>query len=466
MIDLPTTMACAACATLVLAAPAAGQDAPVQDVPVKDAPVKARPDTIAAPAAKAKPDADSRAAAMAALDARYVVGPATADDFGYRIVWQTEPLATRDAHLEVMNATADSAWFGDSAGSIVRIRRDNGETVWRSSTYQGTDRMLSLDYLPSERHDNVYVVTELASVALDATTGSLIRKTRFAQLPACAPAVFGPTMIFGTNTGLASWFQYSSGYNWRSTTLGGHVTAPVTITGELALAGSTNGTVMAMEAASAGIRWTRKLSAGVEAPIAADNQACFVASMDQSLWAFDLSNGRVLWQYFTQAALTNPPVRIADGLFLQIPGEGLVSFNPMPNEKPEGEVRWKSKAPGNVIARVGTNLMAWDAASHTLSSVAVSNGRIVTQVSMPKVESIKFVPNIDGDMFLASHEGTVERLETLARSAGNAGMTAASKDKAMDKASASPQGKSAPSADDGAAPAPGDGNANSTRTRN
>jgi outer membrane protein assembly factor BamB len=457
MIDLPTTMACAACATLVLAAPATGQDAPA----------KARPDTVATPAAKAKPDADSRAAAMAALDARYVVGPATADDFGYRIVWQTEPLATRDAHLEVMNATADSAWFGDSAGSIVRIRRDNGETVWRSSTYQGTDRMLSLDYLPSERHDNVYVVTELASVALDATTGSLIRKTRFAQLPACAPAVFGPTMIFGTNTGLASWFQYSSGYNWRSTTLGGRVTAPITVAGELALAGSTNGTVMAMDAASAGIRWTRKLSAGVEAPIAADNQACFVAGIDQSLWAFDLSNGRVLWQYFTQAALTNPPVRIADGLYLSVPGEGLVSFNPMPNEKPEGEVRWKSKAPGNVIARVGTNLMAWDVATRTLSSVAVSNGRIVTQVKMPKVESIKFVPAIDGDMFLASKDGSVERLETLARSAGGGVGTASG---TPDKASAAPsKGKSASSAagnGDAGAPNGGDGNANSTRTRN
>ena len=139
----------------------------------------------------------------------------------------------------------------------------------------------------------------------------------------------------------------------------------------------------------------------------------------------------------------------------------------MPNEKPEGEVRWKSKAPGNVIARVGTNLMAWDAASHTLSSVAVSNGRIVTQVSMPKVESIKFVPNIDGDMFLASRDGTVERLETLARSAGNAGVTAASKDKSsVGNAAAAPQGKPAPTADDGAAPAPGDGTANSTHTRN
>jgi hypothetical protein len=85
----------------------------------------------------------------------------------------------------------------------------------------------------------------------------------------------------------------------------------------------------------------------------------------------------------------------------------------MPNEKPEGEVRWKSKAPGNVIARVGTNLMAWDAATRTLSSVAVSNGRIVTQVKMPKVESIKFVPAIDGDMFLGSKDGSLERLGTL-----------------------------------------------------
>ena len=82
MIDLPTTMACMACttcATLVLAA----------SVNTGDAPASGGTDTTPAPAAKATSEADSRAAAMAALDARYVVGPATADDFGYRIVWQT-----------------------------------------------------------------------------------------------------------------------------------------------------------------------------------------------------------------------------------------------------------------------------------------------------------------------------------------------------------------------------------------
>ncbi|MEY4811010.1 MAG: hypothetical protein RI986_1348, partial [Planctomycetota bacterium] len=45
---------------------------------------------------------------MAALEARYVCGPASADEFGLRIVWQTEPLVTRDAVLHIVNASPDS----------------------------------------------------------------------------------------------------------------------------------------------------------------------------------------------------------------------------------------------------------------------------------------------------------------------------------------------------------------------
>lgn len=372
------------------------------------------------PATAAQTAREDLRKAMADLEARYVVGPATADDFGFRIAWQTDALATKDAHLQALGVTADSAWFGDSAGSVVRLRRDSGETVWRASTYQGIERMLAIEYLPAERRDNVYVLTELGCVALDAATGNLARRTRFSQLPSAAPAVFGPSMIFGTRTGLASWFQYANGYNWRATTLGGQVNAPVTVSGELALAGSTSGTVLAMDAGNAGIRWRRSLSAGVEAPIAADGEACYVAGLDQSLWAFDLMRGRVLWQYFTQSALTNPPVRIADGLYLQIPGEGLVAFTPLPAEKPDGEVRWKSKAPGNVIGRVGSNLMAWDAATRTLSAVDAGTGRIVHQAKLPRAEAIRFVPAVDGNMFVASAEGNVERLETLAAASGAA----------------------------------------------
>ncbi len=363
---------------------------------------------------KAEDTAAARKAALAALEARYVVGPAAADDFGLRIVWQTEPLATKDAEGSLVTPGSDSYWFGDNAGSIVRIRRDNGETVWRSSTNLGLEKIVALEHLPAGRNDNVYVLTDLGGVALDATTGNLVRRTRYSQLPSNVPAVYGPSMIYGTRTGLCSWFQYGTGYNWRATTLGGHVVAPVTVSGQLALIGSTNGTVLCMDAASAGVMWTRRLSAGVETAIAVDGDACFVAGRDQSLWAFDLMRGRVLWQYFTQSALVNPPVRIADGLYLQIPGEGLVSFNPG-TEKPDGEVRWKSKAKGNVLARVGTDLMAWDAAGRTLTAVDAGTGRIVREVSLPKVKALVFDTS-RGDLFVSDESGNVERLEHLSKS--------------------------------------------------
>ena len=329
-----------------------------------------------------------RRAAQAALDERYVVGPTVADDFGYRIVWQTEPLVTLDATMQVLGASQDSLWMGDSAGSVVRIRLDNGEVVWRASTNQGVERMLGIEYLPTPRHDNAYVVNELGMVTLDAVTGNVLRRARFSQLPATEPSVFGSYLVFGTRTGLTSWFQYVTGYNWRSTTIGGAVNGRITIAGDMAIAAGTNGTVMALSAGTAGVVWTRKLSAGVEASVAADDVACYVAGRDQSLWAFDLMRGRVLWQYFTQTPLLNPPARVGDGLYLQIPGEGLVSFVPQPAEKPDGEVRWKSKAPGNVLAQVRSDVMVWDRASRTLTAVDVATGRIVREAKLPKVEAI------------------------------------------------------------------------------
>ena len=410
--------------------------------------IVAVPALAQAPAAPAKPaagsDAKGTAGSMATIDQRYVVGPTVADDFGYRVVWQTGPLATKDATFAVLNATADSAWMSDTAGSVVRIRRDNGETVWRASTFQGIERTVAIEYLPTEHADNAYVVTELGTVALDATTGNIVRRGHFSRMLTAAPAVFGPSMIYGTATGLTSWYQYASAFNWRSTTLGGRVVAPVCIAGDLAIAGSTDGTVLVMDASSAGIRWKRKLTAGVEAKAAADENAltCYVAGLDQSVWAFELGMGRVIWQYFTQSPLREAPVCIAGGLYVQIPGEGLVSFNPLPKEKPDGEVRWKSAAPGNVIARVGTNLMAWDRPTRTLTAVDVASGRPVRQVALPQVESLQFSPTIDGDLFVAGKDGRVERLETLARHSAAPATTAATGSKPA--APASP--RKAPSA--------------------
>lgn len=387
------------------------------------------------------------------LDERYVMGPTAADLFGYRIAWQTEPLATAGATAQCVSVGNDSVWFADSAGSVVRVRRDNGETVWRASSYKGIEKVIAIEHLPRGSDDRVYVMTDINVVALNALTGELEKRSNFSQLPGARPAVFGPYVIFGTRTGLVAWHQYGTGFGWRATTIGGSMLKQPTVAGDLVLAGATSGKVLALEAGTTRVVWDRHLSAGVETKIAADDKAAFVAGRDQSLWAFDLSRGRVLWHYFTQAQLLNDPVRLADGLYLQIPGEGLVSFNPHPVDRPEGEVRWKANVPGEVIGRLGPNLLVWCSASSTLSNVAAVDGRVVNQGKLAQVKLIESVPLINGDLFVCGEDGRIERLEPLARPEVPSSTIADDADASAEGAQPAPEAAPAAPAPDSSAPA-------------
>jgi outer membrane protein assembly factor BamB len=349
------------------------------------------------------------------LDEQYVIGPTASDALGYRIAWQTEPLVTMGAQTQVVCTDADNVWFGDSAGSIVRLRRESGEMVWRSSTFKGLERMLAVQRLQRGKRDITYVVTETNCVVLETSTGELIRKASLPALPSNPPAIEGDFMIWGTRAGILGWYDYTRGFLWRTTMIGATMQAPVTVGEGVALAAGMNGTVLALDVGSASIRWTRKLAGAVESAVAMNNRAAFVASKDQSLWAFDLYRGRVLWQYFTPTPLVNEPVLVADGLYLQIPDQGLVCFNPLPEGKPDGEVRWKSTAPGKVIGRLGSNLLAWEQSTHVLSFVDAGSGRVVEMRTLPQVEWIQCSPKVNGDLWAAASDGRIEHLEPLAR---------------------------------------------------
>ena len=359
------------------------------------------------------------------LEERFVLGPAAADDLGFRVAWQTGALVSKGAEAQHVSVSADSVWFGDTAGSVVRLRLDSGETVWRGSTNPGIERITAIEHLPTAGRDNVYVVTDLNSVAMDAATGTIVRKSTFSHLPSQAPAVHGPSMIYGSRTGLCCWFQYGTGFNWRASSLGGNILAPVAVSGQVAVVGSTSGTIHALDASNAAILWTRRLAAGVETRIAVDDKACFVSSIDQSVWAFDLSNGRVLWQHFASAPLRNAPTRIADGLYVQIPGEGLVSFNPAPRDKPDGEIRWRSTAAGNVIGASGTRLFAWDERTKAMSVVDAASGRVIHEARIPSAVHVRFTAPVDGDLLVMAADGRVERLSPARREAPSAASASA-----------------------------------------
>lgn len=66
---------------------------------------------------------------------------------------------------------------------------------------------------------------------------------------------------------------------------------------------------------------------GIVADLKADNTGLYVASTDTKLYALDLTTGRIKWQYFASAPLTEAPEVTADSVYQPIRGQGLAAID-------------------------------------------------------------------------------------------------------------------------------------------
>jgi glucose dehydrogenase len=124
----------------------------------------------------------------------------------------------------------------------------------------------------------------------------------------------------------------------------------------------------------------------------ASSDTLYVASRDQSVWAF-ASNGTTRWRYRTPSVLTSQPMLHANALYVNVPGDGLTSLNSR-----TGEVNWKSKdIAGDAIAARGKNVLVFDGT--TLTIVDAARGRVVTQFATPGI--VRFITDkkVDGNLY-------------------------------------------------------------------
>ena len=70
---------------------------------------------------------------------------------------------------------------------------------------------------------------------------------------------------------------------------------------------------------------------------------------------------------------------------------------------------------GKPLCKVGSRILLWDLASHTLTTVETSNGIVVAAITLPKVSQVAVTGPIDPDMFLMNADGTVQRCEAIVR---------------------------------------------------
>ena len=351
----------------------------------------------------------SRSTDQQAVDDYYLIGPLAARDLGYRIDWQRRTLTTENSGIKTITVQGDSVFVMDGRNFLSRLRKDDGEQLWRVPVADALDEIHGITFVPDM--ERVFVTSGGEVLVLDSDTGSQIAKQRLGQIANTEPAVFGQFFVFGARNGQVCWHSYQVGHQWRGYQVSQSIQLPPVIVDSTVIVIGSDGRIMVLDARSASQIWSKRLLDIVTAPPAAGGGHVYVAGQDQHLWAFDLNTGRNTWRYLTQDPLSEGPVLLGDQVYQQIPSEGLVCFEAMPLDEPDGVVVWRApQVRGSVVGRIGSNLLVWDQQQHRLELVSVKQGAAALSLDLPGINFLVTSMHKGADLFAASNDGRVVRL--------------------------------------------------------
>ena len=346
------------------------------------------------------------------LERDYLIGYLSARKLGLRINFQTHTYPEDESGIQLMSVQGDAIFVLDGVNFLTRLRRSNGQRLWRLPIASRLDIIQGITYQPLT--ERVFLTSTSHLLVLDDDTGSMIDKQDLGQIASTAPVVYGEFFIYGSRNGQVVWHSSQVGYQWRGYQVSPTIrVAPLLVGGVIVVTGS-DGRVMVLDAGSAAGIWNKRLLNEVAAAPTTHDGLLYIAGLDQYLWAIDLASGRTLWKYLAEVPLKNPPTVLDGQLYVQIQGTGLHCFAPHPLDTPGGEILWTAPdVTGDVIGAHGHRLFVWDAAARVLAIVDATRGGVMTTVALPDVKHLYMLGT--DELYAAGDDGRVISLSPTDR---------------------------------------------------
>lgn len=322
---------------------------------------------------------------------------------GYRLDWAGYPAVTGSLPIERIMAFSDMVVVQE-AGSFVTILEPNTGTR-RCAEQLGTH--LSKFVGMAREGDRVYCATEGEVFVMDTQTCNLVGRQKTEKNVSTEPVMVGSLLIFGTGVGevLAHMSQSAVGgvKAWGFLTTGAFERKPALIGGRVIGAVSQAGSIVFLDALSGDLLGQTKIYKGVATDPVCDANLMFVASLDQSIYAFAPEGATEIWRHRTAAPLRDQPT-VHDGrLYCAIPGEGLTAF-----EASNGNIVWQCKDfGGSVVAVNKGRLVVWNGTEAALIDPAT--GDIISRAKLPGVSFLKPDAFVDGNLYVVSKSGVIAK---------------------------------------------------------
>jgi outer membrane protein assembly factor BamB len=335
--------------------------------------------------------------------------PTQAEQFaklGYRLEWRGFPTMLPGETVKFLDIFGDVLAVQETAGVVSVIETKSGQTRWSDQVAGRLTKFVGLN-----REENRLLVSSESEVYFyDLATGNLKNKQELAQVVNTRPAKEGEMLVYGCANGQILGHLVLNGFRAWGSNLGSSIEAdPISIgSGRIAICSNT-GDFAIFDAQSGLSQGRAKMFAGPGAELTASDSAIYVASTDQSLYAFSTDGAAQLWRKRTEMPLKFKPVFHDGKLYCdmgsgRIGGMGITSF-----EAGSGKENWHNdKVSGEVIALRNKRLIVWD--GHTAVTLDPGSGVIIDSVKLENISILKPDTFVDGHLYAVTPTGIIAKL--------------------------------------------------------
>lgn len=320
---------------------------------------------------------------------------------GYMLQWQGFPRVTSRQGVHYFDVLGDTLVVQDYDQNVTVMETDTGRNRW--SVLAG-DRLKN--FLGNVRADDHLVVSSDTEVQVyDIKTGDITARQHLAVLANTRPVVVGALAIYGGATGEVLAHNLAVGFKAWGYQLHGTITAtPVHLAESDVGVVSQGGDVIILDGRRGAARGRHaKIFGGLANRPVGDDRAMYVASLDQSIYAFARSNGQRLWRYRTESPISAQPTLHKGVLYVYVPREGMVALDTR-----TGSLLWTNPdLKGEIVAMRKGNLLLWDGKAFT--TVDPERGDPIDSIPFPGVAMLRFDTFEDGNLYTVSPKGVVQK---------------------------------------------------------
>ncbi len=341
-------------------------------------------------------DSSARAAA-------FPIDAAAWSKLGYKWDWTGFPYVSPRGTIADIEVFSDVVVTQESGSTVTVLEASNGSQRWSSTLANPLTRFVGNMRTSDPKHGDVLLSSSQSEIyVLSIQTGTMLDRQPLDKVVNTKPLASGDRLIFGTPTGevYSHWLDRSMKV-WGFGT-GAAVEADVIrVNDNTVVAVNQVGLISFLNDAGS-LSSQAKIFGGPGAPLATGDNMLFIASSDQSLYAYD-ATGRQLWRLRTSAPLTQKPVFWNGMLLCALRDQGLSAF-----EAASGKTLWSNKdvhgvvqgvRKGRLIVQDGERLLAIDA----------DRGDVIEVITVKGLQEVATDAFEDGNLYAVGASGVVAK---------------------------------------------------------